>query len=49
MSFVNNSLLINFEVGMYDLVNLVEYEMRCKDVYKIFIFVIYIYKNFVIF
>lgn len=36
MSFVNNSLLINFKVGMYDLVNLVEYEMYCKYVYKIF-------------
>lgn len=48
MSFVNNSLLINFKVGMYDLVNLVEYEMYCKLFIKYFIFVIYIYKNFVI-
>lgn len=48
MSFVNNSLLINFKVGMYDLVNLVEYEMYCKLFIKYFIFVIYMYKNFVI-
>lgn len=48
MSFANNPPLINSKVGMYDSVNLVEYEMRCKDVYKIFIFVIHIHKNSVI-
>lgn len=48
MLFVNNLLLINFKVGMYDLVNLVEYEMYCKLFIKYFIFVIYMYKNFVI-
>lgn len=48
MSFANNPPLTNSKVGMYDSVNLVEYEMRCKDVYKIFIFVIHIHKNSVI-
>lgn len=48
MMFANNPPLINSKVGMYDSVNLVEYEMRCKDVYKIFIFVIHIHKNSVI-
>lgn len=43
MSFANNPPLINSKVGMYDSVNLVEYEMRCKDVYKICIFVIHKY------
>lgn len=43
MSFANNPPLINSKVGMYDSVNLVEYEMRCKDVYNICIFVIHIH------
>lgn len=38
MSFANNPPLINSNVGMYDSVNLVEYEMYCKDVYKDILF-----------
>lgn len=48
MSFANNPPLINSKVGMYDSVNLVEYEMHCKLFIKYFIFVIHIHKNSVI-
>lgn len=44
MSFANNPPLINSKVGMYDSVNLVEYEMHCKLFIKYFIFVIHIHK-----